>query len=213
MVHKRVKLPNVSKISRLLSPLAIFLRFQAFQRYMISDVVFSWKVDSNIGHFATKLHVVYVSGDLLTLHGYSTNRCTCRRHDHYRISLANKRHNLTCSNTSKWPCWYYMVLFFPSTIFLASGMEIFCSVKKFLIFCFFHTGQSFEKAVFLQFDRVIARGVIVVWLTTSTADFIPLTISLWCPKRWQLKCEARITGPWPFQNPSSWFPVELKIWR
>ena len=52
---QRVKLPNLSKISRLLSPLAIFLRFQAFQRYMISDVVFSWKVDSNFGHFAATL--------------------------------------------------------------------------------------------------------------------------------------------------------------
>ena len=39
---QRVKLPNLSKISRLLSPLATFLRFQAFQRYMISDVVFRW---------------------------------------------------------------------------------------------------------------------------------------------------------------------------
>ena len=37
---QRVKLPNLSKISRLSSPLAIFLRFQAFQRYVISDVVF-----------------------------------------------------------------------------------------------------------------------------------------------------------------------------
>ena len=54
---QRVKLPNLSKISRLLSPLAIFLRFQAFQRYMISDVVFSWKVDSNFGHFAAPLYM------------------------------------------------------------------------------------------------------------------------------------------------------------
>ena len=52
---QRVKLSNLSKISRLLSPLAIFLRFQAFQRYMISDVVFSWKVDSNFGRFAATL--------------------------------------------------------------------------------------------------------------------------------------------------------------
>ena len=52
---QRVKLPNLSKISRLLSPLAIFLRFQAFQRYMISDVVFLWKIDSNFGHFAATL--------------------------------------------------------------------------------------------------------------------------------------------------------------
>ena len=52
---QRVKLPNLSKISRLLSPLAIFLRFQAFQRYMISDIVFWWKVDSNFGHFAATL--------------------------------------------------------------------------------------------------------------------------------------------------------------
>ena len=52
-----VKLPSLSKISRLLSPLAIFLRFQAFQRYMIGDVVFWWKVDSNFGHFAATLHV------------------------------------------------------------------------------------------------------------------------------------------------------------
>ena len=49
---QRVKLPNLSKIARLLSPLAIF---QAFQRYMISDVVFCWKVDSNFGHFAATL--------------------------------------------------------------------------------------------------------------------------------------------------------------
>ena len=55
---QRVKLPNLSKISRLLSPLAIFLRFQAFQRYMISDVVFSWKVDSNFGHFAATLIII-----------------------------------------------------------------------------------------------------------------------------------------------------------
>ena len=47
---QRVKLPNLSKISGSLSPLAICLRFQAFQRYMISDVVFWWKVDSNFGH-------------------------------------------------------------------------------------------------------------------------------------------------------------------
>ena len=52
---QRVKLPNLSKISRLLSPLAIFLRFQAFQRYMISDVVFWWKVDLNFGLFAATL--------------------------------------------------------------------------------------------------------------------------------------------------------------
>ena len=49
---QRVKLPNLSKLSLLLSPLAIFLRFQAFQRYMISDVVFLWKVDPNFCHFA-----------------------------------------------------------------------------------------------------------------------------------------------------------------
>ena len=52
---QRVKLPNLSKISRLLSALAIFLRFQAFQRYMIGDVVFWGKVDSNFGHFAATL--------------------------------------------------------------------------------------------------------------------------------------------------------------
>ena len=52
---QRVKLSNLSKNSRLLSPLAIFLRFQAFQRYMIGDVVFWWKVDSNFGHFAAPL--------------------------------------------------------------------------------------------------------------------------------------------------------------
>ena len=52
---QRVKLPNLSKISRLLSPLAIFLRFQAFQRYMISDVVFWWKVDLNFGLSAATL--------------------------------------------------------------------------------------------------------------------------------------------------------------
>ena len=52
---QRVKLPNLSKMSRLLSPLAIFLRFQVFQRYMIGDVVFWWKVDSNFGHFAATL--------------------------------------------------------------------------------------------------------------------------------------------------------------
>ena len=58
MLHQgaqRVKLQNLSKSSRLLSPLAIFLRFQAFQRYMISDVVFWWKVDSNFDHFAATL--------------------------------------------------------------------------------------------------------------------------------------------------------------
>ena len=54
---QRVKLPNLSKILHLLSPLAIFLRCQAFQRYMISDVVFSWEVDSNFGHFAATLIV------------------------------------------------------------------------------------------------------------------------------------------------------------
>ena len=52
---QRVKWPNLSKMLRLLSPLAIFLRFQAFQRYMISDIVFWWKVDSNVGHFAATL--------------------------------------------------------------------------------------------------------------------------------------------------------------
>ena len=52
---QRVKLPNLSKISRLLSPLTIFLRFQTFERYMISDVVFWWKVASNFGHFAATL--------------------------------------------------------------------------------------------------------------------------------------------------------------
>ena len=51
---QRIKLSNLSKILRLLSPLAIFLRFQAFQR-MISDVVFWWKVDSNFDHFAATL--------------------------------------------------------------------------------------------------------------------------------------------------------------
>ena len=61
---QRVKLPNLSKISRLLSPLAIFLRFQAFQRYMISDVVFWWKVDSNFGHFAATLYVMNKQGNL-----------------------------------------------------------------------------------------------------------------------------------------------------
>ena len=52
---QRVKLPNLSKISRLLSPLAISLRCQAFQRYMISDVVVWWKADSNFGHLASTL--------------------------------------------------------------------------------------------------------------------------------------------------------------
>ena len=52
---QRVKLPSLSKISRLLSPLAIILRFQAFQRYMIGDVAFWWKVGSNFGHFAATL--------------------------------------------------------------------------------------------------------------------------------------------------------------
>ena len=52
---QRVKWPNLSKISCLLSPLAIFLRFQAFQRYMISNVVFWWKVVSKFGHFAATL--------------------------------------------------------------------------------------------------------------------------------------------------------------
>ena len=46
---QRVKLPNLSKISRLLSPLTIFLRFQAFQRYVKSDVVFWWKVYRCLG--------------------------------------------------------------------------------------------------------------------------------------------------------------------
>ena len=59
---QRVKLPNLSKISRLLSPLAIFLRFQAFQRYMIGDVIFWWKVDSNFGHFAATLFVLPTRG-------------------------------------------------------------------------------------------------------------------------------------------------------
>ena len=39
----------------LVIPLAIFLRFQAFQRHMINDVVFWWKVDSIAGHFAATL--------------------------------------------------------------------------------------------------------------------------------------------------------------
>ena len=38
-------------------PLAIFLIFQVFQWYMIGDVVFWWKVDSNFGHFAATLQV------------------------------------------------------------------------------------------------------------------------------------------------------------
>ena len=38
---QRGKLPNATIMLRLLSPLAKFLRFQAFQGYMISDVVFS----------------------------------------------------------------------------------------------------------------------------------------------------------------------------
>ena len=57
---QRVKLPNLSKISRLLSPLAIFLIFQAFQRYMIDDVVFWWKVDSNFSHFAAALSPICI---------------------------------------------------------------------------------------------------------------------------------------------------------
>ena len=57
---QRGKLPNLSKISRLLSPLVILLRFQAFQRYMISDVVFWWKVDYNFGHFAATLVLHHV---------------------------------------------------------------------------------------------------------------------------------------------------------
>ena len=61
---QRVKLPSLSKISRLLSPLAIFLRFQAFHRYMIGDVVFWWKVDSNFGHFAATLNQIACSGKL-----------------------------------------------------------------------------------------------------------------------------------------------------
>ena len=52
---QRVKLPNLFKISSLLSPLAIFLRLQDFQRYIISDIVFWWMVDSNFGHFAATL--------------------------------------------------------------------------------------------------------------------------------------------------------------
>ena len=52
---QRVKLPNSSKMSRLLSPLAKFLRFPAFQRYMISDVVFWRKVVLCFGHFAAAL--------------------------------------------------------------------------------------------------------------------------------------------------------------
>ena len=60
------------------------------------------------------------------------------------------------------------LLFFPSTIFLASGKEIFCSVQAFWIsFSFYHIEQSLEKScmVFVTvctFHRVIARGVIVV---------------------------------------------------
>ena len=61
---QRVKLPNFSKIPRLLSPLAIFLRFQAFQRYMIGDVVFWWKVDPNFGHFAAPLECAISAGRL-----------------------------------------------------------------------------------------------------------------------------------------------------
>ena len=52
---QRVKFPKMSKISRLLSPLAIFLRFQVFQRYMINDFVSWWKVDSKFGYFAATL--------------------------------------------------------------------------------------------------------------------------------------------------------------
>ena len=53
---QRVKLPNSSKISCLLSPLDILLRWQAFQRYMITDVVFWWKVVLIFGHFAATLN-------------------------------------------------------------------------------------------------------------------------------------------------------------
>ena len=49
---QKVKLLNSSNISRLLSPLAILLRFQAFQRYMISDVISWWTVVLICGHFA-----------------------------------------------------------------------------------------------------------------------------------------------------------------
>ena len=41
---QRVKLQNPTKMLRLLSPLAKFLRFQAFQGYMISDVFFCGKL-------------------------------------------------------------------------------------------------------------------------------------------------------------------------
>ena len=66
---QRVKLPNLSKISRLLSPPSP-LRFQAFQRYMISDVGFWWKVDSNFGHFAAILYDTWASLTLVTA-GYT----------------------------------------------------------------------------------------------------------------------------------------------
>ena len=65
---QKVKLPNSSKILRLLSPLAIFLRFQAFQRYMITNVVFRWKVVLILGHLiccytnmrATHLNCIHI---------------------------------------------------------------------------------------------------------------------------------------------------------
>ena len=53
---QRVKLPNLSNISRLLPPLAIFLRFQAFQRLMITAVVFWWKVVLIFGHLVATLY-------------------------------------------------------------------------------------------------------------------------------------------------------------
>ena len=56
----RVKLPNLSNISCLLSPLAIFLRLQAFQRYMITNVVFWWKVVLFFCHFAATLRTTRI---------------------------------------------------------------------------------------------------------------------------------------------------------
>ena len=52
---QKVELPNSFKILRLLSPLAIFPRFQDFQRYMISGVAFWWKAVLFFGHFAATL--------------------------------------------------------------------------------------------------------------------------------------------------------------
>ena len=50
-----VNLPKFLEFRACYPPLAIFLRFQAFQRYTISDVVFWWKVVSIFGHFAATL--------------------------------------------------------------------------------------------------------------------------------------------------------------